>query len=208
MASSAAVNRPPPAHPGPNPESLPSYNHSRIPNPGLQDPGLQGPSQDLGPHVEQSSVLEPKVIFETAEQDDNDGPLILNDNSVVKTCKERRHSLRFSSSDSVLMSDNFLVFSTPAVQQSRSQRPEMENESDASDMGESQRGQSMTLTEHVPSASSEQEEKSSSEQEEKSSSEQEEKSSSEQEEKSSSEQEEKSSSEQEEKSSAEQENPL
>ncbi|XP_034558303.1 histone acetyltransferase KAT6A-like [Notolabrus celidotus] len=177
---------------------------------------------------QQSSVLEPKVIFETAEQDENDGLLILNDNSVVKTCKERRRSLRFSSSDSVLMSDNFLVFSTPAVQQSRSQRPEMESESDASEMGESQRHQSMTLTEHVPLTSpprlqgriilspptrEEPDERRSSEPEANQSPNQESftvpkekgKSSSEQEEKSSSEQKEKSSSEQEEKSSSEQE---
>ncbi|XP_073346541.1 uncharacterized protein [Pagrus major] len=47
MAATASVNRPPPAHPGPNVGNLPS--HSGLPNPGQQDPGLNGTSQDPGP---------------------------------------------------------------------------------------------------------------------------------------------------------------
>ncbi|KAI3374504.1 hypothetical protein L3Q82_006323 [Scortum barcoo] len=45
----AAVNRPQPAHPGPNGGNLNSRPNSGIPNSGQQDPGLHSPSQDPGP---------------------------------------------------------------------------------------------------------------------------------------------------------------
>ncbi|CAJ1087239.1 histone acetyltransferase KAT6A-like [Xyrichtys novacula] len=103
--------------------------------------------------LQQSSTFEPEVIAEMVEQDEN-GLLTLNNNSVFKACKERRHSRRISSSDSVPVSDGLLVFSTPAVKQSQSQKLRTENETDVSETKESQHGQSTTPSAKVPSASS------------------------------------------------------
>ncbi|KAM6989180.1 uncharacterized protein LKV04_008906 [Tautogolabrus adspersus] len=60
MAATAAVNRPPPAHPGPHPANLHSQPTSGVPNPGLHDPGLQGISQDprlQHPHLSSRPVF-------------------------------------------------------------------------------------------------------------------------------------------------------
>ncbi|XP_074544932.1 uncharacterized protein LOC141804417 [Halichoeres trimaculatus] len=103
--------------------------------------------------LQQSSIFEPKAIAELSEQDENDGPGMLTDNSVVKPSKERRRSLRFSSSDSLLMSDNLIVFSTPAVEQSRSQKQTMDNESGVCDRRESLKDQTSTPSEKTALAS-------------------------------------------------------
>ncbi|XP_060899648.1 bucky ball-like [Labrus mixtus] len=60
MATTAAVNRPPPAHPGPHAGNLHSQPTSGVPNSGFHDPGLQGISQDprlQHPHVSSRPVF-------------------------------------------------------------------------------------------------------------------------------------------------------
>lgn len=95
----------------------------------------------------QSSIFEPKAIAEVTERDENDELVMLHDNSVVKPSKERRRSLRFSSSDSLLMPDNLMIFSTPAVEQSRSQK-QTKNESKVCEKN-SPKGQSTTSSENA-----------------------------------------------------------
>lgn len=59
----AAVNRPPPAHPGPNGGNLHSHLNCGIPNPGQQDPGLHGTSQDPGPPSHPQHHVSTRPIF-------------------------------------------------------------------------------------------------------------------------------------------------
>lgn len=97
--------------------------------------------------LQQSGLFEPRVLAESTEQEENHGAVRLN--SALKASTERRRSLRFSSSDSLLLSDNMIVFSTPALQQSGSQEQRMESEGER---GESVKEQSSTPSENPSSA--------------------------------------------------------
>nr|XP_046265104.1 uncharacterized protein LOC124069739 [Scatophagus argus] len=96
----------------------------------------------------QKDMFEPKIIIETTEEAENGRPSTQNENLIVKSSKERRQSCRFSSSDSVPMSDSWLIFSTPAENdQSPLKKPEMESEADASKMRRPKQGRSMVPVE-------------------------------------------------------------
>ncbi|XP_033505483.1 uncharacterized protein LOC117271443 [Epinephelus lanceolatus] len=101
----------------------------------------------------QNSIFEPKVIVEMMEEDENGRPSAKNDNLIVKSGKDRRQTRRCSSSDSVPMSDSWLLFSTPAEKLGPSEKPEMESEIDASEMRTPKQGQSMAPSEKDPSIS-------------------------------------------------------
>lgn len=101
----------------------------------------------------QNSIFEPKVIVEMTEEDENGRPSAKNDNLIVKSGKDRRQTRRCSSSDSVPMSDSWLLFSTPAEKLGPSEKPEMESEIDASEMRTPKQGQSMAPSEKDPSIS-------------------------------------------------------
>ncbi|XP_054458141.1 uncharacterized protein LOC129094131 [Anoplopoma fimbria] len=90
----------------------------------------------------QNTTFENQVIVEIMEEAENGGLLTPN-NPIVKAGKERRQTRRYSSSDSIPMSDSWLVFSTPA---GRPKKPEMESEIDASEIG-SKKGQNMAPSE-------------------------------------------------------------
>ncbi|XP_045907115.1 uncharacterized protein LOC123971993 isoform X2 [Micropterus dolomieu] len=103
----------------------------------------------------QNSMFEPEVIIETTEEAENVNPELStqNDSLFVESIKERRRTLRFSSSDSVPMSDSWLIFSTPAGKQSPAKKPETESENYASEMRGPNQGQSMAPSEKDPVAS-------------------------------------------------------
>ncbi|XP_031730829.1 uncharacterized protein LOC116398564 [Anarrhichthys ocellatus] len=85
----------------------------------------------------QNSMFEPQVIVEMTDEAEN-GALSTQNNPIVKAGKERKHTRRYSSSDSVLMSDSWLIFSTPAEKLSPPKKPETESEIDASEMSPKQ----------------------------------------------------------------------
>ncbi len=90
----------------------------------------------------QNGMLEHDVIVEMTEEAENGRLSTQNDTLIVKAGKERRKTRRFSSSsDSVPMSDSWLIFSTPAEKRSPSEMPEIENEIDASEMRGPSQGQ-------------------------------------------------------------------
>ncbi|XP_060896568.1 uncharacterized protein LOC132975800 [Labrus mixtus] len=101
--------------------------------------------------LQQNGVFEPDVIVEMIEQEDDGGPLTQNEH--LRSQKDRRRSRRFSSSDSVLMSDSWLLFSTPAEKLSQSKKTETEGGMDSPEGREQKRDQSTTPSEKVPSAS-------------------------------------------------------
>ncbi|XP_034411947.1 uncharacterized protein buc2l [Cyclopterus lumpus] len=80
----------------------------------------------------QNNMFEPKVIFEMTEEAENGRPST-PDNQIVTAGKERRQTSRYSSSESVLMSDSWLMFSTPAEKLSPPKKQEVESEIDASE---------------------------------------------------------------------------
>ncbi|XP_044076010.1 uncharacterized protein LOC122887138 [Siniperca chuatsi] len=99
----------------------------------------------------QNSMYEPEVIVEMTEEAENCRLSTQNDDLIVKASRERRQTRRFSSSDSIPMSDSWLIFSTPAGKQSPSKKPEMESENDASEIrGPSEKDPVASQT-HLPS---------------------------------------------------------
>ncbi|XP_037644726.1 uncharacterized protein LOC119499472 [Sebastes umbrosus] len=78
-----------------------------------------------------NSTFEPEVIVEMTEDVENGTPLTL----IVKASKERRRTRRRCSfSDSVLMSDSWLIYNTPPEKQSLPKKPEIESDIDASEI--------------------------------------------------------------------------
>ncbi|XP_065809402.1 uncharacterized protein [Labrus bergylta] len=100
--------------------------------------------------LQQSGLFEPDVIVDMMEQEDDGGPLTQNEH--LRSHKEKS-SHRFSSSDSVLMSDSWLLFSTPAEKLSQSKKTETEGGMNSPEGKEQKRDQSTTPSEKVPSAS-------------------------------------------------------
>ncbi len=86
----------------------------------------------------QRGPFEPDTIIEMTEDAENGGPVTQNDNQIVKPCKERRRSYRFSLSDSVPVSDSLLIFSTPAKKMGPSKTPQMGSEIISETMGAKQ----------------------------------------------------------------------
>ncbi|XP_042353068.1 uncharacterized protein LOC121950982 [Plectropomus leopardus] len=101
----------------------------------------------------QNSTFEPKVIVEMTEEADNSKSSTQNDILTVKAGKERRQTRRCSSSDSVLMSDSWLLFSTPAQKLSPPKKPELESEIDSSEAWTPKQDQSMAPSEKDPPTS-------------------------------------------------------
>ncbi|XP_068557633.1 serine-rich adhesin for platelets-like isoform X2 [Cebidichthys violaceus] len=89
----------------------------------------------------QNGMFEPQVIVEMTEEAENGG-LSTQNSPIVKAGKERKPTRSYSSSDSVLLSDSWLFFSTPAEKLSPPKKPETESEIDASEMSPKQ-GQNM-----------------------------------------------------------------
>lgn len=111
--------------------------------------------ESLAPFIPTKELLhkgmfEPDIIIEMMEEAENGGLSTHDDKLIVKSRKGRRQSRRFSSCDSVPMSDSWLIFSTPAERLNPSCKPEMESESDASDMMGPKQCQSMAPLEEDP----------------------------------------------------------
>lgn len=113
--------------------------------------------ESLGPFIPNKELLlqknnfESEMIIEMTEEDEISRLTTLNDNLIVKSRQERRQSRSFSSSDSVPMSDSWLVFSTPAEKPiSLSKKPEMESETDASEVRGPKKGHIMAPAEKNP----------------------------------------------------------
>ncbi|TMS09522.1 hypothetical protein E3U43_002181 [Larimichthys crocea] len=98
----------------------------------------------------QRGMFEPEIIIEMTEEAENGRPSTQNDNLIVKSTTERRQSRRFSSPDSIPISDNWLIYSTPAEKQRQSEKPEMQSENDASEMTGPKQDQSMAPLEKIP----------------------------------------------------------
>ncbi|XP_035526017.1 uncharacterized protein buc2l [Morone saxatilis] len=90
----------------------------------------------------QKGMFEPEVIIEMTEEAEDGRLPTKSDNLFVKSSKERRQSRRFSSSDSVPMSDSWLIYSTPAGKESPSKNQEIEIGTDASEGREPKQCQS------------------------------------------------------------------
>ncbi|XP_039998634.1 uncharacterized protein LOC120798457 isoform X2 [Xiphias gladius] len=72
----------------------------------------------------QNGMFDPEVIVEMTEEAESCRDSTQNDNLIVKPSK-RRQTCMFSSSDSVPMSDSWLIFSTPAQNLSTFKKPEI-----------------------------------------------------------------------------------
>lgn len=107
--------------------------------------------ESLCPFIPNKDLLLQKSNFEMTEEAKTGSLPTQNDNLIVKYSKERGESRRLSSSDSVLMSDSWLVFSTPAEKPfSPSKRPEMESETDASEVRGPKQGHIMVPVKKNP----------------------------------------------------------
>ncbi|GLD67193.1 uncharacterized protein AKAME5_001855500 [Lates japonicus] len=100
----------------------------------------------------QNGMFETEVIVEMTEEAENCGHSTQND-LIVKASKKRQ-TRRFSSSDSVPMSDSWLIFSTPAEKLCQPEKPELESDIYASEMTGPKQGQSMAPSEKDPLVSS------------------------------------------------------
>ncbi|XP_018551519.1 uncharacterized protein LOC108896761 [Lates calcarifer] len=100
----------------------------------------------------QNGMVETEVIVEMTEEAENCGHSTQND-LIVKASK-KRETRRFSSSDSVPMSDSWLTFSTPAEKLCQPEKPELKSEMYASEMTGPKQGQSMAPSEKDPLVSS------------------------------------------------------
>ncbi|XP_071348580.1 uncharacterized protein [Trachinotus anak] len=98
----------------------------------------------------QNGMFEPEVIVEMTEEAENCRHLTQNDNLIVNAGMQTSRS---SSSDSVPMSDSWLIFSTPAEKPSPAKKPDMESEIYASEMRGQMESQNMALSKKDPSAS-------------------------------------------------------
>ncbi|XP_030581223.1 uncharacterized protein LOC115777457 [Archocentrus centrarchus] len=111
--------------------------------------------ESLAPYIptkewlQQNGIFEPEVIVEM-EKTEN-GQSSGNDSPSVKFNKERKRSCRFSSSDSVPVSENCLIFSTPAKRRSPPKNPDLECEPEVCELKGTEKGQSMVPSEKDPS---------------------------------------------------------
>ena len=109
--------------------------------------------------VLQKGLFEPEVIIEMAEEAEDGRLSSQDDKLIVESVKDRRQSHRFSCSDSALMSDSWLIYSTPAEKLTASEKPHMESEADASEMTGPKQSENVTPLEkdalvsltHLPS---------------------------------------------------------
>uniref|UniRef100_A0A669DPG3 Uncharacterized LOC100712319 n=1 Tax=Oreochromis niloticus TaxID=8128 RepID=A0A669DPG3_ORENI len=99
--------------------------------------------------LQQNSVFEPEVIVEM-ERAENSKWSTKKDDSIGKFSKERRQSSRFSSPDSVLVSESVLTFSTPAKKQSPPKNPDMVCETEVSETKGTEESQSTVPSEKYP----------------------------------------------------------
>lgn len=99
--------------------------------------------------LQQNSVFEPEVIVEM-ERADNGKWSTKKDDLIGSFAKERRQSSRFSSPDSVLVSESVLTFSTPAKKQSPPTNPDMVCETEVSETKGAEESQSTVPSEKHP----------------------------------------------------------
>lgn len=99
--------------------------------------------------LQQNGVFEPEVIVEM-ERADNGKWLTKKDDLIGTFAKERRQSSRFSSPDSVLVSESVLTFSTPAKKQSPPTTPDMVCETEVSETKGTEESQSTVPSEKYP----------------------------------------------------------
>lgn len=99
--------------------------------------------------LQQNSVFEPEVIVEM-ERADNGKWSTKKDDLIGSFAKERRQSSRFSSPDSVLVSESVLTFSTPAKKQSPPTNPDMVCEPEVSETKGAEESQSTVPSEKHP----------------------------------------------------------
>lgn len=120
--------------------SLNSYQMKRKMNESVWSVESLAPFIPTKEWLLQNGMLEPDAIVEMTEEAEN-GRLSTQSDNLIVAGKERRQTRRFSSSDSVPMSDSWLIFSTPAEKQSPSKTPEIESEIDASEIRGPSQGQ-------------------------------------------------------------------
>ncbi|XP_031598618.1 uncharacterized protein LOC116322641 [Oreochromis aureus] len=99
--------------------------------------------------LQQNSVFEPEVIVEM-ERAENSKWSTKKDDPIGKFSKERRQSSRFSSPDSVLVSESVLTFSTPAKKQSPPKNPDMVCETEVSETKGTEESHSTVPSEKYP----------------------------------------------------------